>query len=196
MLSALSRIFQASPATATDIPADRGEERASDEFEFPMDSGVHLERRPSSLRSVPLERIRASTPSHVSWKIPSPQPASPASNHDPTWGSQYESHSASAPSLLLLNPASGNAAQQRTSLRRHSSQSLRAHSLAPSASDDSEGRSNFELPLVKPLSPIGERVHFPPLRRPSLDSIPLTPDSTRVHDGHSQRVLLSSHGRC
>ncbi|PCH36906.1 hypothetical protein WOLCODRAFT_167192 [Wolfiporia cocos MD-104 SS10] len=190
MIHRFSRFFQASPVNHSHHVESEDEERALDTT---ADSGVILEPKPSSHMGSPMERVRAPTPSHVSWKLPSPQPSS-ALRSDSDWGTQYENRSASAPSLLLLNPSSASSSNQPSSLRRHSSQSLRPQSLTPS--EDSDRQSNAEQltikSTIKSLSPADERVHFPALRRPSMDSVPLTPDSTRVYDGHS--ISLSTTG--
>ncbi|OSX57400.1 hypothetical protein POSPLADRAFT_1157117 [Postia placenta MAD-698-R-SB12] len=189
MLSAFSRLFQTSSASEPepDSFTEKGQGRTS--TSTAQDSGIHLERKPSSHLSIPMERIRAPTPSHVSWKVPSPNPSQPTSVAEPPWSMQYDSHSVSAPSLLLLNP--GSQRQRAESLRRHSSQSLHAHSLLASASEDSERRVNLEVQPTRQILPLDERVHFPAVRRPSIDSVPLTPDSTRVHDGH--KISLSAY---
>ncbi|CCM06571.1 uncharacterized protein FIBRA_08848 [Fibroporia radiculosa] len=180
MLSAFTSLFQASPGFGTDDDHDEGDELAPENEALPTDSGVGgLERKPSSHMSVRMERFRAPTPSHVSWKVPSPQ-ASPAIHQDPAWRAPYESYTASTPSLPF-RATSMDVGQRRPSLRRHGSQSLHENS----ASED-EDSSHVEAASAKMLNPIDERVYFPPIRRrPSLDSVPLTPDSTRAHDGHN-----------
>ncbi|KAH9921796.1 uncharacterized protein B0H18DRAFT_538084 [Fomitopsis serialis] len=127
---------------------------------------------------------RRRAPSHVSWKTPNANP-SPSPISDSVWSSQYESHSASAPSLLLLNPGS---AAKTSSIHRHSSQSLRTPSVTGSEDwsrrNSPEKRESAELQPVRQAPALDPRVRFPGGRRPSTDSVPLTPDSTRVHDGH------------
>ncbi|KAI0943764.1 hypothetical protein AcW1_002849 [Taiwanofungus camphoratus] len=170
-------MFQASPAPEYDRSSTRGEERA--EATTPASDHGSLHRKPSSTLSVTMERLRPPAPSHISWKSPS-TPNSPTSSPDPAWGAQYGAHYASTPSLLLLTP--GSATAHKSSLRRQSSQSLRSQSLA--ASENSDRGSMVDVPPVKQLSLTEEQVHFPVVRRPSMDSVPPTPESIRGNDGH------------
>ncbi|TFY51462.1 hypothetical protein EVJ58_g10550 [Rhodofomes roseus] len=184
MLSALYRMLQASPAP--DPGQDRasadsaredtnGEARAATSAD---DSGLgletmRLERRPSVDASAVMD-ARRRAPSHVSWKTPNVNP-SPSPISDSVWSSQYESHSASAPSLLLLNPGS---ATKAASIHRHSSQSLRTPSITASEDlsrrNSPEKRENVELYPPRHLPVIDPRVRFPSGRRPSTDSVPPT----------------------
>ncbi|KAH9947795.1 hypothetical protein B0H21DRAFT_852136 [Amylocystis lapponica] len=190
MLSTLSRMFQAGHNNESDHghndhtesvrPLSKGKQHA-DALGLGLDIPV-LERKVSSVSVAGKERPRPPRPSHVSWKSPSSQ-ASPASLHQ----------SASSPSLLFA-PTSARPVSdgyRPSSLRRTSSHSSHLTSPEPPAALDNEGSNRgsagpADLPPTKPLSPIDERVYFPPQRRPSLDSLPPTPDSTRVYDGHSE----------
>lgn len=197
MLNALARIFRASPDPY--FEHDRASmESSQDDVESQRqaasitgDSGLGLEtarlvRRPS-VDATAIMDARRRAPSHVSWKTPNTNTnPSPSPVAESSWGSQYGGHSASAPSLLLLSP---NAAAKASSMHRQSSQSL--HTPSVSVSEDWSGRNNLEkrgsaeLYSAKHVTPIDPRLRFPSIsvRRPSTDSVPLTPDSTRVHDG-------------
>ncbi|GBE83427.1 predicted protein [Sparassis crispa] len=165
VLNALSRILQAGPGSEGEpvTDAEKGKERAP-ELELRMDD-ICLEKKPSSTLSISTDRLRPPGPSRISWKSPSSVPNSPGSI----------TRSASSPSLL------DNC--KRSSLRRMSSQSLKVDS--PHDTESQRDSIPFAPLNLKPLSPITE-VHFPPVRRPSLDSIPPILDSTRLHEGHAQ----------
>lgn len=169
MLGTISHIFRTtsipniddSERTQRDIDSEYGSEgrKQSSHFDLSMPSG----------------------PSNVAWK----------SMSDDSQNSPHQmSHSASSPSLSPgVSPTNTFALKpNRLSSRTKSSQSLRLQSLYLS-----ETGSDLSLPRSdKPLSPILEReqvperpqVYLPPQRRPSIDSIPPTPDSTRVTEGH------------
>ncbi|KZT64331.1 hypothetical protein DAEQUDRAFT_753011 [Daedalea quercina L-15889] len=202
MLSALSRLLQASPVYNSDHDGASVESAGDTRGSGPPltsadDSGLgletaRLERRPSVDASVVMD-ARRRAPSHVSWKTPNAVNPTPSPISDSLWSSQYESHSASAPSLLLLNP--GSTVAKASSIHRHSSQSLRTPSVTASEDwsrrNSPEKRDSIELHPARLAPPLNPHVRFPGGRRPSTDSVPLTPDSTRVHDGR-ECVLTSA----
>ncbi|KAH9903435.1 hypothetical protein C8Q73DRAFT_674672 [Cubamyces lactineus] len=136
-------------------------------------------------------------PSHVSWKTPHSaqqgEQESPASSQaqQPVWGAQVQAqtmnHSTSSPSLLVspLSHASASQAYRPSSVGKRSSLSTAyaADSATPSEdSDDDSVRSIRSERAPKQLSPIHEMQHFPPQKKPSMDSAPRTPDSIRTFD--------------
>ena len=201
MLNALTRIFQASPdrdsehdrASMESGPEDVESQRRA--VSIADDSGLgletpRLERRPS-IDATAIMDARRRAPSHVSWKTPTANTntntnPSPSPIPGSSWNSQYDSHSASAPSLLMLGP---NAAAKAASMHRQSSRSLRTPSVSGSEDysrrNSPEKHDSAELHPARHVAPLDPRMRFPSIgvRRPSTDSVPLTPDSTRAHDG-------------
>lgn len=204
MLNVLARIFQASPdrdsehdhASMESGPEDVESQRRA--VSITDDSGLGLEtaeseRRPS-MDATAIMDARRRAPSHVSWKTPRTNANPSPSIIEPSWGSQYESHSASAPSLLLLN---SNTAAKASSMHRQSSQSLRIPSVSTSQQwsqrNSPEKKESAELYPARHVPPLDPRLRLPSVsvRRPSTDSMPLTPDSTRVHDGREYSYCVA-----
>ncbi|OBZ76714.1 hypothetical protein A0H81_03226 [Grifola frondosa] len=164
-------MFQASPTLPLDYDRSLEKEKQQvGEVENGFGLGIHvdgtplLERKPSAGLSIAMDH----------------QPASSTALAQ-MWGPQPMNRSASSPSLSFspLSTASASNMYRPSSLRRKSSPSLRLDSAYISDKDS----VSSSLPVKQP-SPIHELLHFPPRRRPSLDSVPLTPDSTQVNDGH------------
>ncbi|KZT08190.1 uncharacterized protein LAESUDRAFT_649649 [Laetiporus sulphureus 93-53] len=181
MLATLYHMFQPIAGDDPNQQSENDQEREENDSAVVLERPAQLDRKASSTLSLAMDRMRGTAPSRISWKAPSSL-ASPSSIRDPTWGTQYETHSASEPSLLLLNNAT---VHKTASVRRHSSQSLRTQSAT--GSETSEGQSAADPMHTRQLSALSDRVHFrvPTSRRPSVDSLPLTPDSARTHDGHA-----------
>ncbi|PSR81759.1 hypothetical protein PHLCEN_2v6268 [Hermanssonia centrifuga] len=133
------------------------------------------------LSSLSMDRLRG--PSQVAWKTPTSGSPSPSSR---SWALPNRLSSPLSPGDE--SPGNGFANSQKASLRRMSSDSLHLHSIYLSdIVSDTDSVISTQPP--RPLSPIDERLQFPDTPRPSSDSVPPTPESGRVLDGH----LHSAH---
>lgn len=163
LFDSLSRIFNRSGSEDSQQTVGKGKQRAPPS---PTYYSGGLSRTPSSLALSP-ERTR---PSHVSWLAPTT--GSPSPNPSMTL-LKLPNHSASS-----NDEATPEATRQLTptSILRKSagSESLQLQSMyltdAPSSAQS--------LAPGKETSAPDERPSFPTMRQRSVDSIPLTPDST------------------
>ncbi|EMD37005.1 hypothetical protein CERSUDRAFT_114906, partial [Gelatoporia subvermispora B] len=133
-----------------------------------------------------MDRVRTSGPSHIEWKSPSTQ-HSPASS---AFGVHSLNRTASSPSMTLTPTSATLTANANTlSARPPSAQSLRIDLLRHSVEEPEWEHAALSRESRQP-APKLEPLHVPPPRRPSLESVPRTPDSTRVLDGHGQPANL------
>lgn len=123
-------------------------------------AGLH--RAPSSLTP---ERTR---PSQVSWITPTPPSPSPNGSPSPLRFAGQSSDEEDSSAVRRAN----------TGFRISTGSDLsRVQSLRISDASSNGGAAQ------RKSSPIDERAQFPILKRPSLDAISQTPDSTRLTDG-------------
>lgn len=177
MLNALSRILQ-SGSSGSD-PSSSVKVKQSRELTPPppiLADGEAISRKPSSLLMERVRRDHPSHPSQVAWISPSTQsPSGSFTNRSASRGGDYSP----APSPLV-EPSTTRPrflGSRKPSLKRLSSGSLKLQSIY--LSEHSETSSVVSALPSKPLSPIHEQhAYAPTLRRPSLDSVPKTPDST------------------
>ncbi|TCD64892.1 hypothetical protein EIP91_003468 [Steccherinum ochraceum] len=187
MLNALSRILQ-SASLSSDPSSDKGKQ-AQDLPPPPpiLPNGEPISRKPSSLLMERIRREHPDHPSQVAW-------ISPSSN-SPTGSFTNRSVGRAgdgSPAPSPLGEPSGARSRllgaRKPSLKRLSSGSLKLQSVY--LSDQSETSSVASALPSKPLSPIREQhAYAPAIRRPSLDSVPKTPDSTGAFSFSSNPFL-------
>ncbi|OCH94595.1 hypothetical protein OBBRIDRAFT_722427 [Obba rivulosa] len=182
MLSTLSRMFQSGPPSETDRQTEKDVERDADSGLGLVN--VPLQRKPSTNLSIAMNSVRTSGPSHIEWKSPSTQ-HSPASS---AFGVHPLNRTASSPSLTLTQTCA-TTNTPNSCARPPSAQSLRVDLLRHSV-EDPDRVSLVSLHDATRSAPKLELLHVPPTRRPSMESVPRTPDSTRVLDGHGQPASL------
>lgn len=176
MLNALSRVFQSS-SSSSDPFLDKGQQARDLPSPPPiLPNGEPISRKPSSLLMERIRREHPDHPSQVAW-------ISPSSNSP---NGSFTNRSVSragdgSPAPSPLGESNGTRSRligaRKPSLKRLSSGSLKLQSVY--LSDHSETSSVASALPNKPLSPIREQhAYVPTIRRPSLDSVPKTPDST------------------
>lgn len=142
-----------------------------------------MNRMPSSMT---LDRSRG--PSQVSWITPSPSP----SNLSPSNGSPSNGGSTPKRTSRLIGLSDDNTPKRSSGLRKSfGSESL----LASSAylTDSSNGSGVLVKPLPQGPEEPSTSSRFPVMRRPSLDSVPPTPDSTKTLEGNCECIIVPIH---
>lgn len=176
LFDSLTRIFSRSGSEDSQQTIGKGKQRAPPS---PSYYSGGLSRTPSSL-ALSQERTR---PSHVSWLAPTPGSPSPnpsvsllkSPNH-----SASSNDEATPEGPRQLTPASG--------LRKSAgSESLHLHSMFLM---DTPGSTPSLAPGKQSAS--DERPIFPTMRHPSMDSIPLTPDSVTCKPSSSFSRIRSA----
>ncbi|KAL4250993.1 hypothetical protein ABKN59_006577 [Abortiporus biennis] len=188
MFNALTRIFQTGSASDSSRLSDKGKQRAI----LPV-SQNDGETRPSldhKASSIMLSRSRSNGPPQINWI--SPTGSNLSGSFTPTKSGEVLNSSPSAQSVLEPPPSrAGLFGSRKPSIKRISAdESLHLQSVYLSEASDSSSvassKSNVNKPL--PLSPINEQEIHAPIRRPSVDSVPTTPDSARTF---AQRAFLT-----
>ena len=176
MFSTLARYLWSTPQP--DVPSDNdNEERQEMPLPLPMLAAVPMSRKPSSFT---MDRSRG--PSHVAWLTPNS--SSPAVSRR-SWPPKFVNRTSATPSSLdSAGPGPAGPSQCPASNRQSSgSESLHLQGLyylSDLISESDNAPSTMPLPAAE--SPA---VRFPiSIRRPSTDSVPMTPDSVRPSDGH------------
>lgn len=163
LFNSVTRMFSRNVSEDSDQTIGKGKQRASPTTPTHYNSGLSRGSRTP-------ERTG---PSHISWLAPSTGTPSPNGSSSPLrFATLTSSSDEETPSARLAQLRSTPGVR-----KSGGSDSLQLQSFTLS---DSSSAHSVQVTAGKPtLSPVEERPQFPALKRPSLDSVPQTPDSTR-----------------
>ena len=159
LFGSITRIFNRSGSDDSQQTIVKGKQRVPPS---PIYYPAGLHRASSSLTP---ERTR---PSQVSWITPTPPSPSPNGSASPLRFAAQSSDEEDSSAVRRAN----------TGFRISTGSDL-SRTQSPRISDSSSNGT----PAQRKSSPIDERAQFPILRRPSLDTVPQTPNSTTFTDG-------------